>query len=192
MQLFTLFRSQNKGLISTPIFTPNSFYNSLPYFTEKPANPWKNYVLLRAFSLFYTSLKFHCIISSHSCIFRWYNAIIQDIRQNSNLRLIFQARRRKRLRHPCPRHAFCAHSNKQLQLVLLKKSRQHANLFPCYWQNATRCVGSISSFWENDSLPTLTMIRKNRVQCSKIAVPYFLPVESRRMGHLQQFYCTLL
>lgn len=39
MQLFTLFRSQNKGLISTPIFTPNSFYNSLPYFTEKPANP---------------------------------------------------------------------------------------------------------------------------------------------------------
>ena len=88
----------------------------------------------------------HRSFSSYSCIFRWYNAIIQDIRQNSNLRLIFQARRRKRLRHPCPRHAFCAHSNKQLQLVLLKKSRQHANLFPCYWQNATRCVGSISSF----------------------------------------------
>ena len=85
MQLFTLFRSQNKGLISTPIFTPNSFYNSLPYFTEKPANPWKNYVLLRAFSLFYTSLKFHCIISSHSCIFRWYNAIIPNLRQNSNI-----------------------------------------------------------------------------------------------------------
>ena len=58
MQLFTLFRSQNKGLISTPKFTPNSFYNSLPYFTEKPANPWKHYILLRAFSLFYTSLKF--------------------------------------------------------------------------------------------------------------------------------------
>ena len=85
MQLFTLFRSQNKGLISTPIFTPNSFYNSLPYFTEKPANPWKHYILLRAFSLFYTSSKFHCIISSHSCVFRWYNAIIPNLRQNSNI-----------------------------------------------------------------------------------------------------------
>lgn len=40
---------------------------------------------LRAFSLFYTSSKFHCIISSHSCIFRWYNAIILNLRQNSNI-----------------------------------------------------------------------------------------------------------
>lgn len=40
---------------------------------------------LRAFSLFYTSSKFHCIISSHSCIFRWYNAIIPNLRQNSNI-----------------------------------------------------------------------------------------------------------
>ena len=118
MQLFTLFRSQNKGLISTPIFTPNSFYNSLPYFTEKPANPWKHYILLRAFSLFYTSLKFHCIISSHSCIFRWYNAIIQDIRQNSNLRLIFQALRHRRLRHPCPWHAFLCSALSKLQQIV--------------------------------------------------------------------------
>ena len=40
---------------------------------------------LRAFSLFYTSSKFHCIISSHSCIFRGYNAIIPNLRQNSNI-----------------------------------------------------------------------------------------------------------
>ena len=30
-------------------------------------------------------MKFHCIISSHSCIFRWYNAIIPNLRQNSNI-----------------------------------------------------------------------------------------------------------
>ena len=28
----------------------------------------------------------HCMFSSYSCIFRWYSAIIQDIRQNSNTR----------------------------------------------------------------------------------------------------------
>lgn len=44
--------------ISTPKFTPNSFYNSLRHFTEKLADRWKHYILLSIFSLSYTFLKF--------------------------------------------------------------------------------------------------------------------------------------
>ena len=68
MQLFALFRSQNKGLISTPKFTPNGFYNSLPYFTKKPQT-LENTTFFYVHFLYFTPLRNFIVLSPRILVF---------------------------------------------------------------------------------------------------------------------------